>query len=101
MLGLEDNLQDPILTIFIENVTRHLKAKLKKDVPEDLNFIIEEIVIRRFNRVGTEGMKSESVEGHSITFYDLDKEFDPYQDIIDDNKEADADKPKRGKVFFI
>lgn len=101
MLGITDALQDPLLDILIDNVTRHLKAKLKKAVPGELNFIIEEIVIRRFNRIGTEGMQSESVEGHSVTFYDLEKEFVPYLDIIEDNKDDDDYKPKRGKVIMI
>src|SRR5690625_4830438 len=100
VLDIEEDRQDDVLDILISNVDSHLKAKLGKDIPESLKFIIEEITIRRFNRIGTEGMQSESVEGHSITFYDLEKEFVPYQDIIDDNKD-DEDSGKRGKVLFF
>src|SRR5690625_5635104 len=63
LLGIGDDLQDDVLNIIIENVSSHLKVMLGKDIPDDLNFIVEEITIRRFNRLGTEGMKSESVEG--------------------------------------
>lgn len=100
LLGIEDTLQDDVLNIIIENVSKHLKAMIGKEIPEDLNFIVEEITIRRFNRLGTEGMKSESVEGHSITFYDLKDEFVPYADIIASHKEP-PEKPGRGKVLFI
>lgn len=100
VLDIEDGQQDDVLDILISNVSRHLKAKLGKEIPNSLEFIIEEITIRRFNRIGTEGMQSESVEGHSITFYDLEKEFAPYEDIIDDNKDDDSNG-KRGKVMFI
>lgn len=100
VLDIEDDKQDDVLDILISNVSNHLKAKLGKDIPESLDFIVEEITIRRFNRIGTEGMQSESVEGHSITFYDLEKEFTPYEDIINDNKDDDGIY-RRGKVMFF
>ena len=101
ILGIEDSLQDDVLDILISNVSSHLKAMLGKDIPSHLDFIVEEITIRRFNRIGTEGMKSETVEGHSISFYDLKDEFDPYQDIIDNEKDDDAGEARRGRVMFI
>ena len=100
LLGIEDSKQDAVLNIIIENVTSHLKGLLGKQPSADLNYIIEEIVIRRFNRIGTEGMKSESVEGHSITFYDLKDEFVPYMDIIASHREP-PEQRGRGKVLFI
>lgn len=100
ILDIEDDKQDDVLDIIIENVTSHLKALLGKEVPKELDFIIEEICIRRFNRIGTEGAKSESVEGHTITFYDLKDEFTPYLPIIEANKE-DEGLSRRGKVMFI
>lgn len=101
VLDIEDSLQDGVLGILISNVTSHLKGLLGKEVPTDLNYIIEEITIRRYNRVGTEGMKSESVEGHRIDFYDLKDEFVPYLDVIDDHRDDPTDEPKRGRVMFI
>ncbi len=100
LLGINDSLQDEVLQIIIDNVSSHLRALLGKDVPEKLNFIVEEISIRRFNRLGTEGMRSESVEGHNITFYDLKDEFVPYESIIAEHKDP-PEKPGRGKVMFI
>ncbi len=100
LLGINDNLQDEVLQIIIDNVSAHLTALLGKEVPKELNFIVEEISIRRFNRLGTEGMKSESVEGHNITFYDLKDEFVPYESIIAAHKDP-PEKPGRGKVMFI
>ncbi len=107
VLGLEDGAQDAVLDILIRNVSNHLKGRLKKvnktitDVPEELNYIIEEIVIRRYNRIGSEGYKSDDVEGHKVTFYDLKDEFVPYQEIIDGYKEDDKSEPRRGRVMFI
>lgn len=100
LLNIQDDAQDAVLDILIDNVTSHLKALLGKEIPAGLEFIIVEIVIRRFNRIGSEGMKSESVEGHNITFYDLKDEFVPYLDIINSNKDDDTSSG-RGKVMFI
>src|SRR5699024_9847877 len=100
LLDIEDDKQDDVLNIIIGNVTSHLSGLLEKEVPDELNFIIEEISIRRFNRKGTEGKESESVESHSVKFYDLEKEFTPYEKIIDAHK----DPPQvtgRGKVILI
>jgi len=101
VLGINDNLQDELLEILITNVENHLKALLGKDVPEHLDFIVEEITIRRFNRIGTEGMQSESVEGHSVSYYDLNDYFTPYLTIIENEKDDDDGIYGRGKVLFI
>lgn len=100
LLDIEDAIQDDVLNIIIENVTSHLQGMLDKSVPLELNFIVEEISVRRYNRIGTEGMKSETVEGHNVTFYDLKDEFVPYITIINNHKESPG-KPGRGKVLFI
>lgn len=107
LLGIQDDLQNDVLGIIIENVTSHLLGKLKrvnksiKAVPKELNYIIEEISIRRYNRIGTEGAKAETVEGHRIEFYELEKDFTPYEDIIDGYGESDDGSSKRGKVLFF
>lgn len=101
LLGIKDDLQDDVLEIIVANVRSHLRVLLGKDVPQHLNFIVLEISVRRFNRLGTEGMKSESVEGHKIDFYDLKDEFAPYMDIINAEKGGNDDKGSRGKVLFI
>ncbi|HLT85872.1 MAG TPA: phage head-tail connector protein [Georgenia sp.] len=100
LLDIQDDLQDNSINIIIGNVTSHLQALLGKEVPAELNFIIEEITIRRYNRIGTEGMKSEVVEGHHVTFYDLKDEFVPYESIIAAHKDP-PQKPGRGRVMFI
>ena len=71
----------------------------KDNVPERLKYIVVEIAVRRYNRIGSEGFQSDSVEGHSITFHDPEKDFEPYQDIID--KETDREGLGRGKVMFF
>ena len=81
LLGILDNLQDNLLSI-IQNLTEaHFKAYSKQDeVPDKLSYIIVEVVVKRFNKLGSEGLSSQSVEGLSMSF-DLD-DFAVYDAVI-------------------
>ena len=71
-------------------------------IPAQLEYIVDEATILRFNRVGSEGMKSESVEGHSVT-YDMSDVLDPYESAINDYLEGlkPDDGRKKGVVYFL
>lgn len=100
LLGITDDLQDGVLNIIIENVEGHLTYLLGKEVPLNLKFIVTEIAVMRYNKLGSEGMKSELVEGHRVDFHEPKDDFRPYLSII----EIEADKGKeeeRGKVIFL
>lgn len=100
LLGIADELQDDVLSIIIENVEGHLTYLLGKEVPLNLQFIVTEISVMRYNRLGAEGTKSTLVEGHRQDFFDPMYDFVPYLSIIE--KEADKGiEPKRGKVVWI
>lgn len=101
LLGIEltDTDQDARLKQIVSMVTARLKYKLGNiDPPESMDYIIIEVAIKRFNRIGSEGLASHSVEGESLTFNDSDfAEFDDeIQAWLDTQKES-----KRGKVRFI
>ncbi|MDQ0158809.1 phage head-tail connector protein [Alkalibacillus salilacus] len=86
VLGIKDNLQDDQLNVIITNVEARLKVWLKQhaeldNIPTELNFIVEEMAINRYNRIGSEGMTSESVEGHSVSFTEDD--LIPYLSILE------------------
>lgn len=98
LLDITDNLQDEVLNVIIENVEGHLTYLLGKDVPLNLHFVIVEISVMRFNRLGSEGMKSELLEGHRTDFHDPKEDFQPYLSII--NKEVE-NEPVIGKVMFL
>ncbi|EZT61885.1 phage head-tail connector protein [Staphylococcus aureus] len=85
LLGLKDSKQDGLLDIIIKNTESRLLSKLPfnlKEVPENLSFIVEEVAVKRYNRIGSEGMTTESVEGRTNTFQAND--FDEYQSTIDE-----------------
>jgi predicted amidohydrolase YtcJ len=100
VLGIKDHEQDEVLGIIIDNVQNHLKALLGAEIPASLNFIITEVAAKRYNRLGSEGMQSESVEGHSVTFQDASTDFLPYEAIIESNK-AETGIKGRGVVKFL
>lgn len=101
MLGLSrfDNDLDEKLELIIANTRARLKLLLGGiEPPDSMDHIILEVSIIRFNRIGSEGMTSHSVEGESYSFTDGD--FDGYSDeiqaFLDDQKDS-----TRGKVRFI
>ena len=101
LLGLKDNNQDDLLDVIIENTEQALCFKLSADeVPKELNYVLVEVAIKRFNRLKNEGMTSYSQEGESITFNSSD--FDDFNSDIQQWR-ADNNKNERslGKVHII
>lgn len=84
LLSINDNVQDELLKRIIDNTEKRLISLLPigiDGVPDRLKYIVEEVAVKRFNRVGAEGMTTESVDGRSNTFQAND--FDEYMDVID------------------
>jgi hypothetical protein len=86
IVGIQDDLQDSQIDRLITNVEARLKVWIMQNaglpgIPEELMFIVEELVVNRYNKIGSEGMKSESIEGRSVTFTEDD--FKPYHSILD------------------
>lgn len=101
MLGIsaEDTELDQKLKLILTNTTARLKLRLGGiDPPDEMNHIILDVAIMRFNRIGSEGLSGHSVEGESLTF--TDRDFDGFADEIqawlDSQKES-----TRGKVRFL
>ncbi|HAP2811080.1 TPA: hypothetical protein ITS00_002679 [Enterococcus faecalis] len=78
---------------------KQLLAKLKTDeIPEKLDYIVPSIVVKRYNRLGFEGMEQHSQSEETI-FYKLD-DFGEFQDEINDYLEEKGLIRKR-KVSFL
>ena len=95
-----------IVETIYENIEQRLLDRLSvakiEFIPAQLEYIVDEATILRFNRVGSEGMKSESVEGHSVT-YDMSDVLDSYESAINDYLEGlkPDDGRKKGVVYFL
>lgn len=93
---------DQQLTDFINRVEQQLKARLGfiKEIPQELEYIVIEASISRFNRKGDEGMSSYSQEGESISYSSILDEFkDDIAAWLEQEKKASA--PRRGVAFFL
>lgn len=81
LLGIEDDLQDKLLKVIQKLTENHFKAYADVDeVPEECEFIIVEVMVKRFNRVGAEGVTSQKI-GEVTASYTFD-DFKPYDHII-------------------
>ena len=93
-LEITDTALDSQLNDFIKRITDRLLLRLGViTLPVELQFIVVECTVKRFNLKGNEGMASYSQEGESITYGDL---LDEYKDDIalwvrTQDKLADAD----------
>lgn len=99
----EDEARDKRLNLIIKNAESALLVRLpgQKVVPDALNYIVVELSIVRFNRIGNEGMKAFQQEGESIT-YDLTDDLAPYTDAINAWLNNQEEPPgKSGKVQFL
>lgn len=104
MLQIKDDKRDSILELIIKNTTSALSFKLglKADtnVPSELDFILLEVAVKRYNRLANEGMSSYSQEGQSITFSTND--FDEFTNDIDAWKDNHGKGDTRaGRFLFV
>ena len=99
LLGIATTDRDALLKQIISSATARLTVLLGGvEPPESLDYIIIDVCIRRFNRIGSEGMTSHTVEGESISFSDSDfAGFEgDIQAYLDTQKES-----ARGRVRFL
>ncbi|VTS49171.1 phage head-tail connector protein [Streptococcus dysgalactiae] len=101
-LGIDDILQDNLLSMLLKRVTDHFKAEYGvEDIDNAFSFVFEDCLIARFNRRGSERAKSESVEGHTTTYYDFLNEFEPYDAMIKQKLNLIQNKAKKGGLYFL
>ncbi|TYC49612.1 phage head-tail connector protein [Weissella muntiaci] len=78
LLGIGDTLQDKLLNFLIDDSKERLVSYINQDgaynisFPNDLGWILRELTVRRFNRIGDEGKQSSSESDVSITWREDD-----------------------------
>ena len=103
LLGLDSPTQ--AMTDRIETIMELTEQRLafllgQSIIPEELSYIVVEVTIARFNRIGSEGLSSHTVQGESLSWTDDD--FKPYMDDIQGWLNAQAVvNTTRGRVRFI
>ena len=83
LLGITDNTDNEELLYEIVNITESkiLNYINAVEIPVELEFILIELSIQRINRIGSEGIASESIDGKSVSY---DDDFIGYKHYLDD-----------------
>ena len=97
MLGIDG--EDKRLELIIADARAQLKNRLGGiEPPESLDYIVRGVSIARYNKIGSEGLTSHTVEGESLTFAASD--FDEYADDIAAFLATQKESAK-GRVRFL
>lgn len=98
LIGITEESQDNLLNIIIDSINARLKILLGVDIiPKELEYIVVDVAIARFNRIGSEGAASHSIEGESINF---ESDFEAYMPEINAYRDSNSAIAK-GKVRFL
>lgn len=98
MLGIEEADLDEKLSLILSGATSRLKILLGgTEPPQEMEHIILDVAIARFNRIGSEGLTGHTVEGESLSFTEND--FDQFSDEI--QAWLSCNSKSRGKLRFI
>lgn len=103
LLGFELEEEDKELDTKLNWILNSVKSRLKLllggiNPPEEMNHIITEVAVIRFNRLGSEGMKSQTVEGESNSYSDND--FAGFEDEIQAFLDT-QNGAQRGRMRFL
>ena len=81
-LGLNNDEQDKLLNVLLSDAVNYMKVYIGTDeIPESLEFIAEEVAIKRYRRLGSEGISTETIDVLS-TKYNTD-DFLEFRTIMD------------------
>ncbi|RRD29631.1 DNA-packaging protein [Streptococcus minor] len=71
------------------------------EIDAKYNFMIENVVYKLYGRKGSEAVTSETVDGYSVTYQELDDLFKPYMAILNKDFGLDGSLREKGKVMFL
>lgn len=82
LLGISSNDNTELLNEIIElTKSKILNYIDKTELPKELEFVLIELSIQRYNKIGSEGIASESIDGKSISY---EADFEGYKHYLDD-----------------
>ena len=81
LLGITGTDRDSLLNLLIGTISSRLCLLIGQNtVPDVLEYIVEEVTVRRYNQLSSEGFRNHSIEGESIEI--RDNIFEEYKDDI-------------------
>lgn len=103
LLGISDPNEEvtSLLNTIISMTQQRLLLRLGVNaVPAELEYIVVEVSIVRFNRIGSERLSSHNVEGESMTWNSED-DFKPYLAEINGWLSMQEENNSTGRLRFI
>ena len=101
--GIQDNIQNSLLNILLnESMARILayinksRAEKLEEYPTELAYILQDVTVKRFNRLNSEGSISDSEEGRANTWEDYLAE---HTDVLDTYHDSNDDGARHGKLY--
>lgn len=103
--GIVDELQDELLDVILVESNARILAYVNKKreskllaLPDDLEYILQDVATVRFNRLNSEGTQQDSEEGTSFVWQNsyLSEHEDVLQSQWDEDNEG---YPKQGKIY--
>ena len=91
ILGV-DNQDDLLLEILRVTEERLLSYTGLRDLPDDLQWLLVELAAQRFNRIGSEGFSSESVDGNSVSYDTINDSIGEYKAFLDNYVKENTSK---------
>ena len=81
LLQIQDN--DELIYEIVEITKSKILNYINEvELPLELEFVLVELSIKRFNRIGSEGFVSETVDGKTMSYEE--SEFEGYEKYLDD-----------------
>lgn len=87
--GVSDIAQDDLLDLIIKESVERILAFINrysetsiKDIPNEVSYIVRDVVVKRFNKLNSEGAKADSEEGRAFTWEDNYLSEDDKQTLI-------------------
>ncbi|WP_051931538.1 phage head-tail connector protein [Clostridium sp. KNHs214] len=69
LLNIQDNSKDNLLSYLISNAKQKILSYTNQtEILPQMQYLVDELVILRYNKLGSEGLQSESYSGISQTF---------------------------------
>ena len=68
LLGIADNTKDDLLTLLIEQAIEEAIVYTHNECVDELNTSIIQMVVYKYNRIGTEGVDSEGYSGVNFQY---------------------------------
>ena len=87
-LNIQNNDDDLVLGLFSDDAVNLIMLYLEtEDFPDELGFIAEDIAVKKYRRMGNEGVQSEKIDVLTTTFSSSKylEEYIPYLDLYKKN----------------